>query len=202
MTLVIPPGFGSAALVLEGGVGTSPFITTIGVDLSAAGGDYVAAANTVMQAYSAAFLPSTSPDLTLVRCILSVGQDGGDQPTVESDFPSVPGGGSGDFAPLSVSLLLNKRTSLLGRKGRGRMFIPGVIKDNMVDISGRLLGTVVDAFDGVAEGFIDILNDPDGLTDPVVVPPVLLHSTAVPVPTPIAAMTTGPVVGTMARRIK
>lgn len=82
------------------------------------------------------------------------------------------------------------------------MFIPGVIKDNMVDISGRLLGTVVDAFDGVAEGFIDILNDPSGLTDPVVVPPVLLHSTAVPVPTPIAAMTTGPVVGTMARRIK
>ena len=43
---------------------------------------------------------------------------------------------------------------------------------------------------------------PSDLTDPVPVPPVLPHSTAVPVPTPIGAMTTGPVVGTMARRIK
>lgn len=202
MTLVIPPGFGSAALVLEGGVGTSPFITTIGVDLSESGGDYVAAANSVMNAYALAFIESTSPALTLTRCILSVGQDGGDQPTVESDLAPFPGSGTGDFSPLSVALLLNKKTPVLGRKGRGRMFVPGVIKDNMVDISGRLGNDTLDAFTSVANAMLDILATGGELEPYVNVPAVLLHSTASPVPTPITALTAGAVVGTMARRIK
>lgn len=201
MTLVIPPGFGSAAIVLEGGVGTQPFITTIGLDMTDAGGDYVAVANKVFDTYGVAFLESTSTDLSLTQVILSVGQDGGDQPTVSSDRAAVAGEATGDFAPLSVALLLNKRTAFLGRKGRGRMFIPGVIKDNMVDISGRVGTTTIEAFNEILESWLAVLAAGEGIDAPAI-PAVLLHSTATPAPTPISAMTVGPIVGTMARRIK
>jgi hypothetical protein len=201
MTLVIPPGFGSAAFVLEGGVGTQPFITTLGVDLTDAGGDYVLAADTLFSAYAAAFIESTSNVLTLARVILSVGQDGGDQPTVESSLPPAAGEASGDFAPLSVAMLLNKKTSFLGRKGRGRMFIPGVIKDNMVDISGRVGTSTIDAFEPILDLFLAALADP-GVEGIPSLPAVLLHSTATPPPTPIDSLTVNGVVGTMARRIK
>lgn len=202
MALIVPPGFGSAAIVLEAGVGTTPFITTIGVDLSSAGGDFVSAANTVYACYANAFLTSTSPDLTLTKVILSVGQDGGDTPTVESNLPAQAGTGSGEYLPLSNALLLNKSTALLGRKGRGRMFVPGVMKDSQVDISGRIGQTTVDAFNTVAEDFLASLVD-DVFEIPT--PAVLLHGPAVggaPAPTPILGLTVGPIVGTLPRRIK
>lgn len=202
MSIVIPPGFGSAAVVMEGGVGTSPFITTLGVDLSPAGGDYVGVANRVMSAYDAAFGESMSPDLTITKVILSIGQDGGDAPTVESDLNAREGGGSGDFASLNSALLLNKRTAVLGRKGRGRMFIPGVIKENMVDISGRLGQTTIDAFNGVAVGFLELLDSDEPGDVGVATTAWLLHSDTDEPPSPLTALTAGPVVGTLRRRIK
>lgn len=201
MAQFIGPGTGSAAIVLTGGVGTQPFITTIGVDLTLVGGNYIGAANTVFAAYQQTFLESTSNELTLERVILSVGQDNGDAPTVESTLEPVAGDASGDFLPLSCALLLNKRTQRLGREGRGRMFIPGVLKDNMVDISGTVGETTREAFNQVAEDFLGLLN----LGIPTVatsVPPILLHSDPATQVDAILTLIVGPICGTMARRIK
>lgn len=202
MSIVIPPGYASAAFVLTGPVGTQPFITTIGLNVGAAGGDYVNAANQAFAIYGVNFMPSTSTDLTLERVILSIGQDGGEAPTVESDLPSQPGEATGDFLPLANALLLNKRTPRLGRRGRGRMFIPGVLKDNMVDVNGRLGDTTVAAFDGVAEAFITQLQDGDEVGPAL--PPVLLHNSGVGAGSPdlITALNAAPLVGVMRKRIR
>nr|CRY95213.1 hypothetical protein [uncultured prokaryote] len=202
MPLIIPPGYASAAFVLNGPIGTQPFISTIGLDVRAAGGDYQNAANQAMAIYAQNFMPSTSNQLTLERVVLSIGQDGGDAPTVESNLPGQPGEATGDFLPLSNALLLNKRTSRLGRRGRGRMFIPGVLKDNVVDVNGRVLNVTVAAFDLVAAAFIDELTEGD-IVGPAM-PPVLLHNAGIGAGDPdlITSLTVNPVIGTVRKRIR
>lgn len=200
MAQIIPSDFGSAALVFESAQGTQPFITTLGINLSNAGDDYVGAANNVMGAYSTTFSTSWSSDLTLTKCVLSVGSDGDGAPTVDSDAPSVPGTGSGEYLPLSNSLLVNKRTAVLGRKGRGRFFLPGLLKDNMVDVSGRVGTTTLDAYNELLEEFMSKLLSSGGLG--VDTSPVLLHSVQFPVPTPITSFVCAPLIGTIRRRIR
>lgn len=204
MALVIPPGYASAAFVLTGPVGTQPFVTTIGVDVSQYGGDYQNAANQLFAVYHNYFMESTTSDLTLERVILSIGQDGGGAPTVESNLPSVTGEASGDFLPLSCALLLNKRTSRLGRRGRGRMFIPGVLKDNMVDVNGRVGLTTVQAFNGLALEFLSALVEGDGPEIAPGMPPVILHAPSVSAgpPDEITGLSVAAVVGTVRRRIR
>lgn len=202
MSTHIPEGSYSAAFYLEGGVGTTPFVTTIGLQAADPGADPVDVANVAFAAYATNFMPSTSPQLTLTRVVLSVGQDGVSNPTVESNVPAVVGTGTGEYLPLSNALLLNKNTARLGRQGRGRMFIPGCMKDDQADISGRLGSTTVAAFNDVAQDFIDFLVDEGegGLS----LLPVLLHDFAVAddSPTPITAITVNPIVGTVRKRIK
>lgn len=200
MAQTIPSDFGSAALVFESAQGTQPFITTCGVNLSNAGGDYVEAANNVFSAYALTFMTSTTSDLTLTKCVLSVGSDGDGAPTVDSDRPSEPGTSTGDFLPLSCSLLVNKRTAVLGRKGRGRMFMPGLLKDNMVDVSGRVGNTTLDAYNGLLEDFMELLLTSGGIG--VDTSPVLLHQGFIPVPTPITSFVCAPVIGTIRKRIR
>lgn len=200
MAQIIPSDFGSAALVFDSSAGTQPFITTLGINLSNADGDYVGAANNVKGAYATAFSTSWTNDLTLTKCILSVGSDGDGYPTVDSDTPAVPGTGSGDYLPLSNCLLVNKRTAVLGRKGRGRFFLPGLLKDNMVDVSGRVGQTTIEAYDEVLEEFMSLLLTSGGLG--VDTSPVLLHSVQFPVPTPITSFVCAPLIGTIRKRIR
>lgn len=197
MSLAIPPGYGLAALNFSSSTGTQPFVTTIGVGLANWGGDFVDAANAVFAAYATTMMGATDNDLTLSSVTLSVGQDGPGG-SVDSDATPVPGTSTGTFAPVAMAPVVRKTTNVLGRRGRGRMFIPGVIQESGVEPDGRLTTTFRNQLQGLCDNFFAELttNDPS-------LAPYLLHSEGLATePTLITSLTVTPVVGWIRGRIR
>lgn len=203
MSLVIPPSFGLAAFVMTGPQGTQPYVTTCGVSLLAAEGDFVAAANSAFIAYSNAFRSDMTNQLTLDHVTLSVGQDGPGG-SVDSTLAPVTGTVNTTFPPTALSAIIRKSTNNLGRSGRGRMFVPGILTEADVDQDGSLTTAARQETAVLANKFFT--NLAQGVTaDPLSfpLPPFLLHSEGVGIPpSPITGMVPSDLVGWIRGRIR
>ena len=201
MALVIPGGYALASITVTGTDGTSPFVTTCGINYNLVPGlDLQAAANTVFNAYVGAFRDLTMENYLIQKASVFVTVDGASG-SVDSNLPSVQGVRSGPRQePIAMALIMRKNTAQFGRTGRGRMFIPGVLDEGNVTPSGSIEPTTIDSFTVAGSIFETALgNDPDG---PVA--PFLLHSDTSPVtaPTPISSFTPAPLVGWIRKRIR
>lgn len=198
MALIIPPGYGLASIVFTSSVGTGPFVTTIGLDLRDAGGQFVLAANKTKSQYGTAFAALTDNRMVLDRVSILVGQDG-EAGSVDSNSPPTPMTRSGDAGPVAMAVIARKVTNRLGRSGRGRMFLPGTCTEAGVDADGGLTtafrtahATALTAFRTGMEGASDFP-----------IPLVLLHGPTGPVtPTPIVGLTPSDLVGWVRGRIR
>lgn len=200
MTLIIPPGFGNAAIVMTSTVGTPPLVTTIGVDMSNAGGAHVDVANVVMSAYANSIGTTTDSSITVSHVTLTVGQDGPGG-SVDSDLPPIPCTRSGSSTPVSLAAIIRKSTNDLGRRGRGRMFLPGVLTQTEVGEDGVIPSVRVGTLQTAVSDFYDLLAEStDPTTGPL--PPVLFHSAAPADPSPITGLTVAPLVGWIRGRIR
>jgi len=198
VSLVIPPGYGNAAFTLTGAVGTQPYITTLGVDISEYGGDHVAAANTLKLTFANAFATEMSSSLTLDRVTLTVGQDGPGG-SVDSDTAPDSFSRSGQFPPTAMSCIVRKVTNDLGRRGRGRMFIPGIVSENEVGEDGSIVPARQTAITGVLDDWYQELSEPlAGIS----LQPVLFHASAPTIPTPITGFAVSDLVGWVRGRIR
>lgn len=200
MSLVVPPGYGLASIYLSGDVGTSPYVTTMGLDIGAAGTTLIDAANNVLASYIDAFQGITNSDLRIDRVSLFVGDL--DSPgSVDSTGPGAQGLREIAMAPTAMSAIARKVTEELGRAGRGRMFLPGILADEDVNESGRIEGGSRDIFDAKCLQFLDNLANADPTMELL---PVLLHSESSPITTPTAieALITAPLVGWIRGRIR
>lgn len=119
-------------------------------------------------------LPHQSSSLTLVSALVKYGpnEDG----AAFEFFDSTPGGGSSEMAPPNLGLLVTKVTIVGGRKGRGRMFIPGLTEGD-VNPGGSINGATVTAWSDDLENMRD---DMTGLN----LPARLLHGVYDPQPAP------------------
>lgn len=200
MSLVVPPGYGLAAITFSSEVGTPPLVTTLGIDLSAAGGDFVAAANTVFTAYRDAFTNEWSSTMTLDRVTLHVGSDG-PSGSVDSNVSPATSSRTGSFPPAAMSVIARKQTAELGRQGRGRMYLPGVASEGEVDETGEVVAARRTAIDACLADFYDLLTplQPGPLPS---TPPVLLHSDGTVLPSPITGFQCAPLVGWIRGRLR
>lgn len=198
MALVIPPGFGQAAFVFSSSAGTGPFVTTLGVDLSGAGGDFVTAANDLMLRYGTALGAQTSNALTLERVTLAIGNDGPGG-SVDSDASPIAMTNGSAPGPMAMAVIARKVTNQFGRYGRGRMFLPGVNQEGGVDPDGSLSTTYRGAIETALNAFYVSLTANAGID----YPPVLLHSEGpYGAPTPITGFVVGDLVGWIRGRIR
>lgn len=202
MATNIPVGYGLAALHFTGNVGTAPYVTTIGVDLNNAAGDFVACANGVKASFADAFENAWSSSLILDRVVLSVGQDGPGG-SVEDTLGPFLSNRNGDFPPVAMSVIARKVTNELGRAGRGRMFLPGMVTEAQVAENGLIESVAVAAIEGNCEQFLDNLGSGMDALYPAM-QPVLLHGPSVnpKPPTAIVSMTVAPIVGWIRGRIR
>lgn len=200
MPLVIPPGFGLAAYTFSGSEGTPDYITTMGLDLSAAGGDFVGAANSAMEAFIQAFGDQLSDRVTLDGVQLAVGQDGPGG-SVDSTNDSFTFTATGTPEPVAMAVIARKITNTLGRRGRGRMFLPGSCFDADVESGGQVDDAKRIELNQRLAQYVDLLNNPAG-TQTVATPPVLLHSSPPTDPTPVIGMSVAPLVGWIRGRIR
>lgn len=202
MALNIPPGYGQASIILTGPLGTAPYVTTIGVSLAGAEGDYVGVANSIFNAYDAAFMSTTNDALTLTRVSLLVGDADGNG-SVDSSEPPVSGSNTSAMAPIAMAPILRKVTQELGRSGRGRMFIPGALGDADVDDNGQLDPAYRAGLTNVAEQFLEDVRTgaaTGGATFPPATP-FLLHNGA-GAPNAITALVPSTTVGWIRKRLR
>lgn len=197
MPLTIPAGYGLAAIVLTADEGTAPFVTTIGINLGDSASDQ-ALADLVFEAYNEAWLPVTSSALTLQRVTLST-TEGGVGGSTDSTHSPQTGGRSGGNQPILEALMLSKVTATSGRRGRGRMFLPGVLTTGDVDLAGTINGSTQASYQTHADAFFSGINEGVGGADHAV--PVLLHSDATS-PSPITALRVLPMIGSLRKRLR
>lgn len=198
MSLVIPPGYGNAAFTFTGPVGTQPYIFTLGVDISDYGGDHVQAANILKLSFASIFETEMTSQLTLDRVTLTVGQDGPGG-SVDSDTAPDSFTRSGEFPPTSLSCIVRKVTNDLGRRGRGRMFIPGIVSENEVGQDGSIAASRRTAINNLMDAWYENLAYNATLSS---LQPVLFHSSAPTEPTIITSFAVSDLVGWIRGRIR
>lgn len=198
MALVIPPGYGNAAFTFTGPVGTQPYIFTLGVDISQWEGDHVSIANLLKANFAATFQTEMTSGLTLDRVTLTIGQDGPGG-SVDSDTAPNSFTRTGQHPPTAMSVIARKVTNELGRRGRGRMFIPGIVTENEVDQDGSIVAARRTALNTLLGEWYDGLI---GVPPSNPLQPVLFHASAPTIPTPITSFVVSDLVGWIRGRIR
>lgn len=198
---MIPLGFASAALIFTGPFGTEPFVTTVGMDVtgSPAFSTYKDTANAVFNSYQAEVMPYTSNELTLERVDVSYPAGTGTV-SVSSDLAPASGGYSGLQASINNAILVNKITDEPGRRGKGRMFIPGLLGASDTGIDGTLSQAGRDQYQTYITNFVEeVKQDPgSGVAEFVV-----LHSSPGPIaPAVITSFVVSPKIGSIRRRLR
>lgn len=206
MALVIPPGFGLASIHLALDNDVEPIAVTLGVEpvsppLS------INHAYQVQDAFRSTVLVGMANDYRLAGVRLQAGQDAGEPITFDvTPATEARGGATSEPLPQNCSLLIRKLTALGGRRGRGRMFLPGIDEDT-VSSAGFVAGSTLTAWQGIFDDFFDALPV-DGAAGGVgdAVNPVLLHSEVVgettPAPTAITGFAVQSVIATQRRRLR
>lgn len=200
MSVTIPVGYGEASIIHTGANGTAPFVCTLGLDLDHYPGSEDQAANGLMQVWGSELHTKLHNTMTIERVIIAVGQAGGEQPTVSSNLPPIAGTRDTANAPINCAIIMNKNTSTLGRKGRGRMFLPGMLAEGQVGLSGGLNTATRQTYDEIFGNILDALTTGSEDYSPMV--PVLLHSDPDDDPSVINSFTTAPLCGTLRKRIR
>lgn len=105
--------------------------------------------------------------------------------------------------PPNVAVLFKKGTARGGRRGRGRMFVPWLGGETVVDELGNISPVFVEGLNTVAQNFLDELADETDADSPM----YLLHSTdpdqstAPGSPNLVTSLICDPLVATQRRRL-
>lgn len=123
---------------------------------------------------------------------------GGPNPDVRIDGTNAPvlGTRTPPANPNNCATLVQKRTEAGGRRGRGRMFVPGVAEGD-TDAAGNLASVARTAWQTQMTGLV---TDVAALTNFTGL--VLLHDTAPFDPNPITALTVAPKIATQRKRMR
>lgn len=198
---MIPLGYASAAFILTGAAGTEPFVTTIGLKVSAGttGATFIDVANDCFDAYSAQLLGDTDSSLTLERCEVSYPAGTGTV-SQSSSLVAAPGRRSSASAPINLALLVNKITASPGRKNKGRMFLPGMLTSTVAKLTGIMAPSDVAAYQGEIDAWkTAMLSFPGGSVTDLV---VLHGGTAPAAPAVITNLVVSPKIGSLRRRLR
>lgn len=132
-------------------------------------------------------------DYTFNGCTFTVGNDGGN-----IVWESVAGQGAGTTGaaqvPQNTATLFRKTSTTGGRKGRGRMYVPGV-NELVVGSNGMLTTTYVAAANADAATFIISLAISNN-------PMVILHEDPLDAPSVVTNLICQPKVATQRRRLR
>lgn len=204
MALIIPVGFGQAVYSLSLAGDNERIVTTMGHDLAAAGSNYEDAANDLHALFGIWFMGRMPSQYTLQDVTLYVGQDGGPPAIYESTEAAIVGGATTQPTPQNTAWLVRKRTGSAGRRGRGRMYIPGV-HEGQVGPDGVLTNAYHGDLQNDVNGWLAELQSGLGGTGPAL-PPVILHRSegigTEPPPTPVTALQVDTLVATQRRRLR
>jgi hypothetical protein len=203
MADIIPPGFMEVIIPHKHALLAREALVTFAVQLTDVGD--VAAVNEAMDKYRLAFQSSMDNQVTVGPAEGRVGQDGGENLVVPGTTTWTGAVAAADSVNGGQALLVHKRTNRGGRRGRGRMYIPWVLQDNVVGETGVILPATVTAFNTVVEAFrtaiaasgyfdgLYLLHSPSG--------PGVVNPTPTGSPNAITSLSVDTIIGTQRRRL-
>jgi hypothetical protein len=212
MTLLIPPGFAQVTFNHQYVEGAEPAICTMGMDLNSYAGTLTAAADEIATAWSSIVRFEMSNAVIFLGAVLRVGVAGGEPATYEAPR-NVNGQDVRAQLTRNTSLLVKKVTARGGRRGRGRMFVPGLLPEFEVDQAGNLtaaliggLQTVFNNLDTALTGIgggMQLLHDDQVVTsyNPVTGKPVTSTINPGP-PDPVFQLVVDPRAATQRKRMR
>jgi len=193
-----PAGFAQASVQLDAGFLQRNAFVTWGVQLGL-NGITPQGADQVIDAFVAGIGQHMDSQVTIGPLTLRGGDKNNPLLAVSTADHTVPGGqGSIISLPPNVAVLVNKRTNIGGRRGRGRMFLPFYVSTTDVDQGGTILTNRLDVITAAVTVFHDELAN-------VGMPMVLLHSPGVSTikdPTPVTSLDVDTRVSTQRRRLR
>lgn len=203
MADIIPPGYAEASIPLKHGGLARAAVITFGVELNDV--PTTADANAMLVTWKDFMQSSLDASVTAGPLTYRVGQDGGEALVVPGSTTFQGTRDTTGSTPANLAMLLHKRTSRGGRRGRGRMYIPWVLADTDVDEVGAVLSSVVASWNtGLATLLINIQST--SKVDNMVV----LHSPSRPgtenptspgSPNVVTTLVADPIIGTQRRRL-
>lgn len=196
--MLIPVGFAQAKYRMRLTGDNEEMIFTMGHDDG--GNPATNLANLLFDAIRDTFIPAGGiySGYTFVGVDVQVGTtSSGAAPYINGSSTDAPvvGTAVGSLLPSNCAVLVEKRTAAAGRRGQGRMYVPGIAAEPNVDGLGVLASAYVTGLTTALAAWLTRLGS-DGL------PPYLLHATAPATPDPITALAVDPVIGTQRRRMR
>jgi hypothetical protein len=190
--MAIPEGFAQVTHFFGGSQAPTGACVVYGVELIGYEGTILNLATELHDAFGDWWTPVWPASINLQRTLVKYGPD--------ATGPSVEVGGvrTGTLAypgtSAAVACLVQKRTDLGGKAGRGRMFVPGVVEGD-VDASGVYLPANLAPIQTGANTFLTRLLTNDTRM-------VVLHQPGSPLtsPTVVESLQVQPVVATQRRR--
>jgi hypothetical protein len=139
----------------------------------------------------------TSSVVDLVRVVAKFGPNETGR-TIENTT-SASGSNGGSLPPPNCAVLVRKLTTLGGRKGRGRAFLPGISSiSGSLDSGGNFSQANADTISGHMQDLVDDMAA--HANGPYVA--VVLHAETPPVPSPITSVACQPKLATQRRRMR
>lgn len=189
--MIIPVGFAQVTHTFSSGFLPFGAVTTYGVDLDLVITTLDTLASNLYDNFQDHVMGNLSSAVNHDVCRIKAGPN---TTGPVGEFTGVEvGGAGGTFASPNLAYLVEKNTALGGRRGRGRMFLPGVTESG-IGSAGGLDSTVASDFATNLGNWFDTFAGAG-------VSPVLLHSDATS-PTPITSFTIDPTVATQRNRLR
>ena len=155
----IPIGYGQATFSFtHEGLG-KPLAVTLGIVLPGTYPSATELANELHTRFANTVMEDVDNSITCTHVDLFIGA--GDDPSgsVRSNTPPKVGERAMVSAPLNTAVIVGKQGILLGRRGKGRLFMPGSCSSAEVGENGRLGESIVSSLNGTWQDFLDMLND-------------------------------------------
>lgn len=197
--LVVPPGYAQGILRWRVTDDPEEMIVTIGLDVSEFESDPDAAASKLAGAWTAGHAAASFyVGWTFVGATVRYGSDGGTG-LVGERIVNLAGTAVGETPPQNVAVLAQKLTGLAGRRNKGRMYFPpAFVSEAAINKNGVIQPASLTAIQTGLTSFFTELT----VTAPPSLPPVLFHSEAPTVPTPITQFLAQAVVATQRTRLR
>lgn len=188
--MTIPVGFCQATWNFSGNGLQHPAAVVCGFD-QGSGAAVEDVASSLYNLMGITILTKLTNDINLDSCVVKFGPDS-TGPSAEATG-SFTGGVSSPGASSQVAYLVRKNTGLGGRRGRGRMYLPGV-NEAAIGSDGVLDSTFLGELQDEVDEFVGSLSLAS-------LPMVVLHDDAT-APTAVTTLVVQPVVATQRRRLR
>lgn len=201
MPKLLPAGFTDVCVAFLRTGDQEEMCVTFGV-ASGSEEDPFAIATSVALDWAAAIPAANLPNVVHGTRVTTRVSQGDDPPLIGEAALAQTGTASGSTLPQNCAYIFRKATSFGGRRGRGRMFLPWALA-NDITATGVISTTAVSNYNSLGATLLSNLNS--GTAGTKISPMVILHNDggpSTPGPSVVTSLTLDPVIGTQRRRLR